>query len=177
MHMTAGFALHAALTEHFFVMMMCFLMHVTVPAALSVIAGRGGCVRYGSAVSVRMLLWRAGLNAVSQMRIRLLCAAFPGSRSLRMVRIGSGGFFRTVAENRKMCAGDAAFLRFLRPNGDSGNAERLKRAEESIAVRQKLKQCSRQHVACRAHAAIQIQCFHIKFRAPALPAAEEGVLS
>ena len=71
-----------------------------------------------------------------------------------------GQFLRTVDGHAHVCSRDAAFDGRLRHNADARQAERVHFCEERLAVGQKLIQRAHQHVARRAHGAVQIDGFH-----------------
>ena len=154
----------------------CMVVMMRIGVAVRVGGSMRG-IQHCFGVCSRSALCDAGLFLMGMNSSIFGYIAFSFGRAGCDKRIRSDGFLSAVAENREMRSGDAAFLHILCPYGDPGNAERLKRAEKVFAIRQKLKQGSGQHVACRTHAAIQIKCFHKASVASALPAAEEGVLS
>ena len=59
-----------------------------------------------------------------------------------------------------MGAGDAALDGRIGMKMYAGNAERIELSDHFFAVGNQFQQRSRQHIACSAHAAVQIKRFH-----------------
>ena len=78
---------------------------------------------------------------------------------LMFVRV-RGQFLRAVDGHAHVRSRDATFDGRLRQNADARQAERVHFCEERLAVGQKLIQRAHQHVARRAHGAVQIDGFH-----------------
>ena len=69
-------------------------------------------------------------------------------------------FLLTVHENAKMRSDNAAFHGWLDRKANARQADGIHLADERILVVQKLIQSGGNHIACRAHSTIQIQCSH-----------------
>ena len=63
-------------------------------------------------------------------------------------------------QDGQMGAGDAAFDAPLQGKGHPRQAQAVEPVHKGPRFRQQLQQGRRQHVPCRAHATVQIQCLH-----------------
>ena len=75
---------------------------------------------------------------------------------LRIVSVVVAFLLLAVDGHGDMRAGDAALHGRLLLHADARKAERVQFFDKAVGVRQKLQQCGGQHVARRAHAAVQI---------------------
>ena len=109
----------------------------------------GQLVQIGMMVRMHMDVRMGGLRRVRVgMRVRL-----------RGVLVGMA-FLLAVDQDAHMRAGDAAFDGRLCRDLQPRQAERLHFLQKGILFGQQLQQCGHQHIACRAHGAVQIDRSH-----------------
>ena len=70
------------------------------------------------------------------------------------------GFLHAVDLHGHVGAADAAAQDALAAVDHVGDADGVQLRQGLLPVRHQLQQGRRQHIACRAHGAVQIQCFH-----------------
>lgn len=80
---------------------------------------------------------------------------------MAMVVVMEGIFLLAMDPHLHFAAGDAAAQYLLGLHGYAGYAQAVEPGEEAIGIPMQIQQRPHEHIPCRAHAAIQIQSFHI----------------
>ena len=80
---------------------------------------------------------------------------------MAMVVVMEGIFLLAMDPHLHFAAGDAAAQYLLGLHGYAGYAQAVEPGEEAIGIGMQIQQRPHEHIPRRAHAAIQIQSFHI----------------